>query len=168
MGQLVSSSVMADTWKRVALSTGTDIQRLQKQCGKDQNELTGFVLGFTSDLRPQALGIVLYAHAVIMEAFRCSGIRVRKIKVAVIMRTWKETVAAIATLKDRGEHPPQLRAQPGLGAELAVLQYAIDALVEETDDNIVLTPEEFWRCLSVLVTVISCMHNAGSGGKNAV
>jgi len=70
MAQLVSSALIEEMWRTIGASSSATIRKLQKQCGKEQEELTGFLLGFTSDLRPEGLGLALYIHLVVVQAFR--------------------------------------------------------------------------------------------------
>src|SRR5205809_976756 len=55
-----------------------------------------------------------------------------------------------------------------LASEPAVMQYVIDALTEENeDDPVALTDDDFWRILQVLKTVADCMHFARRTDDNA-
>ncbi len=158
---------MEETWHAVGASSDAAVQRMQKQCGKDQEELTAFVLAFTSDLRPEALGLALYVHLVVTEAFRRSGAKFRKLKAGRIERTWKENFGFINDLKAAGQTCSHFTLSTELTSEPSVVQYVIDALTEQdNDDLVVLTDAEFWHILQILKTVADCMHDAGLG-KNA-
>lgn len=162
MPSLVSTALMDSTWRSVGGSSSTAIARMQKQCGKDQQELTGFVIGFTSDLEPEALGLALYVHLVVAEAFRRSGTRFRKIKPGKIERTWSENFGLINDLKARGYTRSTFSFPTELTSEPAVLQYIVDALTEESDvDPVAVDIDSFWHILQVLKTVSDCMHDAG-------
>ena len=138
-----------------------EIRRRQGLCGKEQEELTGFVLAFTSELPPEALGLALYAHFVVIEAFRRSGARFRKLKPARIENTWKENFGFINDLKAAGYSRAPFQLSADLTSEPAVMQYVIDALTEENeDDPVPLSDDDFWRILQVLKTVADCMHFA--------
>ncbi len=161
MEPLVTAQLMEKTWRAVGAMSEAEIRRRQGLCGKEQEELTGFVLAYTADLAPEALGLALYAHLVIVEAFRRTRVRFNKLKPATIERTWKENFGFINDLKAAGygRAPFQLRA--GLASEPAIVQYAIDALTEDDeDDPITLADEDFWHTLQVLKTVADCMHAA--------
>jgi hypothetical protein len=152
---------MEETWRAVGAMSEAEIRRRQGLCGEEQEELTGFVLAYTSDLPPEALGLALYAHLVAIEAFRRSGVRFRKLKPARIEQTWKENFGFINDLRAAGHGHSPFRLSAELASEPAVMQYVIDALTEETeDDPVALTDEDFWRILQVLKTVADCMHSA--------
>jgi hypothetical protein len=107
---LVSEALMDATWRRIATSSPAEALRLQKACGKEQEELSGFVIGFSSKLRREALELVVYLHVVISDAFRKSGAKFRKITPAKILRTWElanETLAPLEELGPRGSNKPR-------------------------------------------------------------
>jgi hypothetical protein len=160
MTEVVSSSLMEQTWRAVASSSPERVRNLQKQCGKMQEELTGFVLGFTSDLGPEALGLTLYIHLVIVDAFRRSGVKFRRIRPGRIERTWAENGQFVQTLQAAGFGQSSFQVPPELSSEPAITQYIVDALTEKEDEPIVLSAEEFWHAFRVLKTVSDCFHNA--------
>jgi len=162
MVPLVSSAVMDETWRAIGGSSTAAVRRMQKQCGKDQEELTGFVIAFTSDLRPEAFGLALYVHLVVAQAFRRSGVKFRKVKPGRIERTWKENFVFINELKTAGYTCSHFSLPTHLASEPALLQHVIDALTEEDDaDPVALSEAEFWQILQVLKTFADCMHDAG-------
>jgi hypothetical protein len=161
MEPLVSAQIMEDTWRAVGAMSEAEIRRRQGLCGKEQEELTGFVLAFTSELPPEAFGLALYAHLVVMEAFRRCGARFRKLKPARIESTWKENFGFVNDLKAAGYSRTPFQLKTELVSEPAVMQYVIDALTEESeDDPVTVTEDDFWRILQVLKTVVDCMHSA--------
>jgi hypothetical protein len=158
---LVDAELMESTWRAVGAMSDSEIRRRQALCGKEQEELTGFVLAYTSDLPPEGLGLALYAHLIVIEAFRRSGARFRKLKSKRIENTWKENFGFINDLRAAGNSrtPFQLKAE--LASEPAVVQYVIDALTEDNeDDPVSISEDDFWRILQVLKTVADCLHFA--------
>ncbi len=152
---------MEETWQSVAGMTPNEVLRRQGRCGKEQQELTSFVLGFISELPPEAAGLALYVHLVVIETFRRTKAQFRKIKPVTIQRTWKDNFAFVNDLKHAGHtrRPFQLKAD-GF-SEPAVLQYVIDALTEQDDeDPVELAEFDFWHVLQVLKTAADCMHDA--------
>ena len=159
--QLVSAGLIDETWRAVGASSPAAIRQLQKQCGKDHEELTGFMLGFTSDLRPEALGLALYVHVVVSHAFRRSGTKFRRIRPGRIERTWAANSEFIDGLKTSGYSRTAIPNEALPSSEPAVLRYVIDALTEEGQDPVELSDGEFWHILRVLKTVVDCLHDAG-------
>jgi hypothetical protein len=161
MEPIVDAQLMEATWRAVGAMSEAEIRRKQGLCGKEQEELTGFVLAFTSELPPEALGLALYAHFAVMEAFRRSGARFRKLKPTRIENAWRENFAFINDLKVAGYSRAPFQLKPEFASEPAVMQYVVDALTEESEDEPVeLTDEDFWRIVQVLKTVADCMHSA--------
>jgi hypothetical protein len=159
--QLVSTALIEETWRAVGASSPATIRQLQKQCGRDHEELTGFMLAFTSDLRPYALGIVLYVHLVVSVAFRRCGAKFRRIRPGRIERAWAENAEFIDHLK-AGRYPrATILLEEASSSEPAVLRYILDALTEDDDDPDELSDDEFWHILRVLKTVVDCLHDVG-------
>ncbi len=158
---LVDGQLMEETWRAVGTMPDAEIRRRQGLCGKEQEELTGFVLAYTSDLPPQALGVALYAHFVVIEAFRRSRAQFRKLKPTRIENTWKDNFGFINDLKAAGYSRAPFQLKSELASEPAVMQYVIDALTEDNEnDPVNLSDDDFWRILQVLKTVADCMHSA--------
>jgi hypothetical protein len=168
MEPLVDAQLMEATWRAVGAMSDAEIRRRQGLCGKEQEELTAFVLAFTSELPSDALGLALYAHLVVIEAFRRSGARFRKLKPTRIENTWKDNFGFINDLKAGGSSRAPFQLKPELVSEPAVMQYVIDALTEENeDDPVTISDGDFWRILQVLKTVADCMHSARRTEANA-
>ena len=64
MSALVSPQRMEETWRAAAVMSPNSARLRQERCGKEQPELTGFVIGFTADLPPDAVGLALYVYVV--------------------------------------------------------------------------------------------------------
>ena len=157
----MSAQLVEDTWRAIGAMPDDEIRRKQALCGKEQQELMGFVLAFMSELRPEALGLALYLHLVVIEAFRRSGARFRKLKPTRIESTWRDNFGFINDLKAAGHTRAPFKLRPELASERAVMQYVIDALTDESeDDPVSLSEDDFWRIVQVLKTVADCMHSA--------
>ena len=73
MPAFVDSELVDLTWRRLGALPPRDMLALQRQSGKLQPELVGFVLGYTSQLSPQAVGLALYLMVVTIELFRLAS-----------------------------------------------------------------------------------------------
>lgn len=161
MGPLVTAELMEESWRAIGALSDGEIRKRQQLCGKEQEELTSFVLAYASDLAPEALGLALYAHLVVVEAFRRSGARFRSIKARTIEDTWKANFGFINGLRAAGRPEAPFQLDPDLSSEPAVMQYVIDALTEQNEDDPVgIGDDDFWRTLQLLKTVADCMHSA--------
>jgi hypothetical protein len=149
---------MDETWQKVGALSSVQILRLQQTCRKEQEELTGFVIGLASELRPDAMGLVLYAYVVITEAFRKSGTKFRAIKPGTIMRTWEATKTLIASLKEHSRLNVEQYAESV--SEPAVFRYTLGAMSPDQEDAVELTDDEFWQILCILQTVSDCLHDS--------
>jgi len=168
MPPIVDSSLMDATWRSVGGAPTAEIRRMQKQSGKEQEELTSFVLGFTSDLGPDALGLALYVHLVVAQAFHRSRAKFGKVKAGKIDRAWKDNFAVINELKSAGHTLAPFTFPVHLTSEPAVLQYIVEALTEHDDaDPISLSSDDFWRILQVLKTYCDCMHDVCTSSTGA-
>lgn len=156
MTALISAELMEATWQHVGASSAARILALQKECGKHQQELSGFVIEYTAALSPEAIGLALYAYVVIFQAFRHNGAVLRKIRDARILRQWEVTGQVIAELRTTGK---RLESMPSVEcSEPTVLAYIADALSEDQEDAVPLTDEEYWHIVRVLLTATECLH----------
>lgn len=155
MPQLISDSLMETTWQAVGAMSPSQALRLQQTHGTRQQELTAFVMAYSSGLRAEVAALVLYVFLVLVEAFHRSGARFRKLKPAKIMREWEaasESVAPVAGLED--DRASVLAKE---SSEPAVFRYVLEALGPDHEDPILLSDDEFRQSLSILATVIACL-----------
>ena len=133
---------------------------LQRQSGKLQPELVGFVLGYTSRLSPEAVGLALYLMVVTIEMFRSAAPRkMRKIKDAAIMRLWRESEEAIRRSLAPDTDADPLSVLVASSSEPAVFEYIFDALTDtEQEDPVELTADELEQLLAVLRTLCEGLH----------
>lgn len=157
---LVSEDLVEATWKKVAAMDGKAALAIQKNCGKSQPELTGFVIGWMHDLRPEAAGLGLYVMVVVFEMFRATGEKIRKAPENSVMRHWKRNAELVARLEATGAEARTLSAANIPTEERHVAQYVIDALAEEPEDEPVhLTAKEFWHLFATLMTLVDTLHD---------
>lgn len=161
MTQLISPELMENTWRSVASMSSDELRRRQDLCGKEQEELTSFVLAATTDLSPDAAGLALYIHLVVVEAFRRTKIPFRKVDSGTVERLWQESFGFINDLKRAGHGRQPFQLEASLCAEPAALQYVVDALTEtDADDPVDFADDDFWQILRILKTLVDCMHDA--------
>ena len=161
MTVFISFELMEDTWQSMAQMSPDSLQQRQALCGKEQEALTAFVFGFTSELSPDAAGVALYAHVVLMEAFRRTKARFLTIEPGKIERTWNDNLAFVGDLAQAGYGRAPFRLDVDRCSEPAALQYAVDALTEvDEEDPVDIDDDDFWTALRVLKTVVDCMHDA--------
>ena len=161
MAALISPELMEKTWQSVASMSSNELRRQQDLCGKEQEELTGFVLALTTDLSPDAGGLALYIHLVVVEAFRRTKTPFRKVPRGTVERIWKESFGFINDLKQVGHGRQPFQLEASLCSEPAALQYVVDALTEtDADDPVDFDDNDFWQILQILKTLVDCMHGA--------
>jgi hypothetical protein len=158
---IVSAALMGKTWQSVAASSPKEILRLQKQCGKTQEELTGFVIGFTSDCSEDAVGLAMWIHLVVMQAFLRSRMKLKRIAPARIERTWRENEGLFNSALSGPISDPYTVLVQSETSEPAVLRYIAEALTEDDpDDPIDITDAERLHLMRILKTVTDCLHEA--------
>jgi hypothetical protein len=160
MTAFVDQGVVERTWRRLGALPARDMVRLQRQAGKLQPELVGFVLGFTSGLRAEAAGLALYVMIVVLEMFRSSSrTSTRKVDELAVMRLWRESKASLDA--PAGSDP--LSALLADSSEPAAFEYVFDAFTDmEQEDPVALTDEELEQLLAVLRTFVEGLHHACS------
>lgn len=158
MSSLVSEKHMEDTWQRVSRMSSSQVLRIQQSCGRDQQELAGFVIGYTSTMPPQDCGLVLYVYAVLAEAFRSTNAKFRKLSPARIVNTWNESQKAVSLLQETGR--ALATSVVSSSREPAAMQYVLDALSEDQEDPVELSDDHYRHAVAILRTVVECMHFA--------
>lgn len=161
MTAIVSPSFAEQAWQRIGRLAPSEVVKLQRRSGKFQPELVGFVLGFTHDLSPEAMGIALYAMLVIFDMFqRAAPPGFAKVKERAILQLWEENRGLSDTLL-ASDFDAELMNEFATGScEPAAVRYVIDALVDVQEESGDLPPEEIARVLAVHKTVIDALHAA--------
>jgi hypothetical protein len=162
MPALVNAELVEYTWRRLGALPARDMVHLQRQSGKLQPELVGFVLGFTSDLSAEAVGLTLYVMLVTLEMFRTAAPRkLRKVKDAAIMRLWRESRNAVREALNANASTDPLIVLLAGSNEPAVLEYVFDALTDtEQEEPVALSGAELEHLLAVLRTFVEGLHLA--------
>ncbi|CAN5894831.1 hypothetical protein BH11GEM1_BH11GEM1_32060 [soil metagenome] len=161
MSALVDSSLVEHTWLRLGALPPSEMVKLQRQSGKLQPDLIGFVLGFTSSLSPEAIGLALYVTIVVLAMFRaaCPG-KQRKANDRQIMRIWTDSAAAVAASLNAPPISDPLQQLLAGSSEPAVLEYVFDAFTDmEQEEAVALSAAELERLLAVMRTFIETLHH---------
>jgi hypothetical protein len=158
---VVSPEQMEDAWKFVGGCSKDEVLALQQRCGRFQEELTCFVLGFTSDVSSDALGLALWVHLVLMQAFQRNSSKLARVKPAKIERAWRQNTMLFNAIRIKPDVDPYELLIELEEAEPAVIQYVVDALTEsDPDDLIAMSEQDRWHIMQVLKTVSDCLHGA--------
>jgi hypothetical protein len=163
---LVPQDVVEATWKKVARMDAKATRALQKKARKLQPDLTGFTIGWTQELRADAVGLALYVMLVVFEMFVTAGAKTKKATAKSVLEHWKRSAELAALLESSAAKPSTLSALSLSTEEPHVLQYVIDALTEESgDDPVHLTEKEFWHLFAILKTVVDSMRDASTAAS---
>jgi hypothetical protein len=162
MSAIVSPEIVERTWQRLGALAPKEMLKLQRQSGRLQPELVGFVLGYTSELSPDAVGLALYVMVVVLEMFRVTPrCHLRKVPEQTILRLWPESQTLIQASLDSDGDP--LEALLAASTERAVFEYVFDAFTDtERDDPVSLDADELETLLAILRTFIEALHGASS------
>ena len=160
MTAFVGPELVERTWQRLGALPAPEMVKLQHQSGKLQPELVGFVLGFSSALSTEAVGLALYVMIVVLEMFRTASVKkMRKVNDAAIMRLWHESQKAVKESLDAPSGTDSLTVLLAGSSEPAVLEYVFDALTDtEQEDPVALSAEELEHLLAILRTFVEALH----------
>lgn len=132
---------------------------LQRRLGPAQPELAAFVLAFTHDRGPDVSGFAIATTMVLLEAFRGSGLKMRKARERVVVRQWEASRALLAALRVDVDEKRERAAGTTVTGEPAALAYVFEALMDdEMEDPLHLDPDDFWHLFAVLKTVVETLH----------
>ena len=155
----IPSEIVEETWRRLGACVGKELVALQARSGRYQPELTGFVLGFTSELRPDALGLALYAMVAVYEMFRVRHIKMRKARERVVLRHWAAACERVIGLRETGLTRETLNVDALETTDPFVLGYVLDAFTEtHADDPIDISDDELWHMVAIFLTVVETLH----------
>lgn len=159
MATIVSAETAQQAWERIGAYNEDTVLKLQKRSGRFQPELVGFVIGFTHELSPDAIGIALYAMLVVFEMFQQSASQIKKVKEQTIVRLWHENRHATSELVASRFDVDLVDAFVSASVEPAAIGYVIDALIQ-VQDECALPVEEVAHVLAVHKTVIEALNKA--------
>ena len=168
MSAIVSPELVEQAWQRIGALDAPEVLKLQNRSGGFQPELVGFVLGFTSKMSAQGMGIALYAMLVLFEMFqRVPRTTYAKVKDKTIMRLWKANTKLTSELL-ANDFDLNLMTQFVTGStEPAALRYVVEALVDAQEESGELPPEEVAEILAIHKTVIDSLHAAAKGRSSS-
>lgn len=154
---------VATTWNRVMRSSPKEWATLEARCGPFQDELTGFVLGFTHHLSDDAQEIARDCMVACYELYREHFASVRAATEDQITEQFERSdrrIADAAALVDAGYPAEQMfngSPQPHLMAAVFEAVIGRDAEDPEEDDDPTLDDDELWDVVAVLDTVIAVL-----------
>lgn len=96
----VSSETIDAVIERLNGLREREVIALQRRLGPAQPELAAFVLAYTHDRGPDVSGFAIATTMVLLEAFRASGLKMRKARERVVARQWEASRALLAALRE--------------------------------------------------------------------
>ena len=145
----VSEKLIERTWKHMGGYEGVGIQKLQKQHQKSQKALTKFAYSYLNDFEEDTCGVLLFIFHVVVEAFKNSIPRPRRISKPQIENViGKMEAQASKSMAESIENSPEPFA----------LRYVYEALTEV--DDVVLSKSEIASIFALHSVVIECLHQA--------
>jgi hypothetical protein len=162
---------ISDTWNRVMECDDREFARLARKSGPFQQELSGFVVAFTLDLRPEVSEHARAMMVALFEIYREHATSVRPAGEEAVQTQWQRSKAAIAdaeALVDAGEsietilvgHPQPTLMTLILGVLMEVDPDEVDEFEPGLDeDPLDLDDQEFWHLLAVMHTVVAVLDS---------
>lgn len=165
MPTLVNVQLMDQTWRTTAAQPQHAAQQQQERCIREQPALASFVIDFTRELAPDVLGLALYIYVVVMEAFRQTNTRFRRITPEEIGCAWDNSLAFVDGLRRAGHTGDSFKPELERCPEPVVFLFVLHTLTEDNEDEPIDVEElDFWHIVQVLNTVSDCMHDAALNG----
>lgn len=154
---------VATAWNRVMQSSPKEWAKLEARSGPFQDELTGFVLGFTYQLNADAQELARDCMVACYEIYREHFPVIRKATDEQIMAHWQRSRARIADAEALTDAGAPLQQMYGGSPQPVLFEAVIDGLLPpdpddlDAEDAYALDDEEFWDVLAVLDTVIAVL-----------
>lgn len=162
---------ISNTWNRVMDCDDREFARLARKSGSFQQELTGFVVAFTHDMRPDVSEHARNMMVALYEIYRDHAVAVRPATEDTVRAQWqrsKARVAEVEALVGAGHSIEAIlvgHAQPVLltlvlGVLMEVDPDEEDGLPADPDpERLELDDEEFWHLLAVMHTVVAVLDS---------
>jgi hypothetical protein len=159
------------TWNRVMRCDDREFARMARQSGSFQNDLTGFVAGFTLDLPAEVGEHARDMMVALYEIYRDHAASVRSATEAEVNEEWKRSKARIADVEALVAAGNSIDTVLAGHPQPKVLAHVVDMLLERgRDDTDSLlnevnqegpehTDEEFWHVLAVMHTVVAVLES---------
>jgi len=159
----LSATQIDPTWTRVMTSSRDEWRRLERRCGPFQEELTGFVLGFTHKLGADAQALARDCMVACFEIYREQFRAVRKAEDDRIMAQWKRCRARMADAEALTDAGAPLQQMYGGSPQPLLFEAVVDAVLGPDPENLdaadgyALDDDDFWEVLAVLDTLIAVL-----------
>ena len=165
-----SGPQIESTWNRVMGASEQEFARLERRSGPFQEELTGFVMGFTISMRPDVSAMALEIMVCAYEVYREHAVSVRSASEEAVQAQWersKREMEELEVLVDAGEGFDSMvfgHAQPALMSTVLGILLDVDPEDEEglsperEQDGPELSENEFWHLLTVMHTVLGVLE----------
>jgi hypothetical protein len=160
----ITMQVVDDTWKE--FSSLDDLEALDyiDMLGTRQPELMGFVCVALDDLDEELAELGMFVFLVVYRMFEVTFDEIRIAQEADVARSYDELEARLDLLEGAHEKFQLRSVQREIASQPAVIQYVMDALMEQHDEA-PLADEEFgaiFIALRTAITVLAQMCEPGS------
>jgi hypothetical protein len=108
-------------------------------------------------------------HGYLLSKTHPVGRFTRKARDRVVLRHWRSATDQVGELRHGGVAREDLTVSSITTTEPFVMQYALDAFVERSDeDPIEIGDEEFWHTVAVTLTLIETLHEMAGAERQSV
>jgi len=159
----IPEAIVERTWKEVAAFTPDKAKREMTKIGNIQPELLAFVTESSKEMSQEVRELAIYMFFVVYRMFQESHGKIRKISSEEIIECYKHNEGLLERLDGADERFLDRIASLQTSKQPYVVNYVIDALMEEDEgeDALVLTEEQKGFLFLLLKSVIDVLDQKG-------
>lgn len=146
----LSEGFVEKTWQKVAEFTPDRANKEMLAMGKNQPDLLAFLMSYTDDLKQEVKELAIYIAFVVYKMFLDSGSKIPRISSKEIMAKYDENTRLIESLEGAHEKFIYRIANVQVSKQPYVMKYALEALMEDAEEDGIDPTEEDIGTLFIL------------------
>jgi hypothetical protein len=164
----LSEEFVEKTWQEAAGLGPDKADREMRAMGKNQPDLLAFLMTFTEDFGQEAKELAVYLGFVVYRMFMGAGGVIPNITSRTIMAEYNKNARLLKSLKGAGAGIFDEVARAASSSQPHVVQYVIEALMEESEeDDLELGEEDIALLFVLLKTEIEVLDGSSSLSKSS-
>ena len=155
----ISEEFVEETWQEVALLTPDRAQKEMDRMGTNQPDLLAFLMASTDNVKSDVQGLGFYLAFVVYRMFEGFRKTIKKISSKEIIAFYQDNIDLIQSLEGAHDKVLERIAEKQVSSQPYVMQYVVEALMEEPDEEgmIELTEEDRGFLFILLKTVVEVL-----------
>jgi len=159
----IPEAIVEKTWQEVAGFSPDRAKKEMMKIGNSQPELLAFVTESSREMGQEVRELAIYMFVVVYRMFKQAHGKIKRILSEEIIKCYEQNEGLLERLEGAHEKFLDRAASVQTSRQLHVVNYVVDALMEEDEgaDAVVLTEEQKGFLFLLLKTVIDVLDQRG-------